>query len=132
IDDVSLQPDEVLEQRETARYVHDALGCLPERLRVVVTGYFLEGRSSGELAQELGVTESRVSQMRSEALLLLRAGLEAQHDGAASTPAQTAAMASRQAAFAAELAARSTYAARLTALPRPRTALEAQRTALSS
>ena len=120
VDEVTLQPDEALEQRETARYVQDALACLPERLRSVVSGYFLEGRTSAEIAADLGVTESRVSQMRSEALLLMRAGIESQYDGAADTRASNPAVAGRQAAFAAQVAARSTYASRLTQLPRPR------------
>jgi len=124
IDDVTLMPEEVLEQRETARYVMDALACLPERLRTVVSGYFLEGRSSGDIAEELGVTESRVSQLRSEALLLMRAGIESQYGAEATTLAGSAAAASRQAAFAAELSARSTYAARLSHLPRQRPAMD--------
>jgi RNA polymerase sigma factor for flagellar operon FliA len=45
----------------------------------VVTGYFIDGRTSADLAEELGVTESRVSQLRSEALAMLRAGIEAQY-----------------------------------------------------
>jgi RNA polymerase sigma factor for flagellar operon FliA len=40
-----------------------------------VTGYFLEGRPMAEIADELGITESRVSQIRAEALVLLRDGL---------------------------------------------------------
>ena len=37
----------------------------------MIVGYFLEGRTSQELARFLGVTESRVSQLRSEALAML-------------------------------------------------------------
>jgi len=48
---------------------------LPERHRLVIVGYFLEGRKSQDLAQLLGVTESRISQLRAEALVLLRDGL---------------------------------------------------------
>jgi RNA polymerase sigma factor for flagellar operon FliA len=124
VDEVTLAPDEVLEQRETARYVMDALACLPERLRTVVSGYFLEGRTSAEIAEELGVTESRVSQLRSEALLLMRVGIESQYAGETATAASNPAAASRQAAFAAQLSARSSYSARLSQLPRPRTAVE--------
>ena len=40
---------------------------LPERLRDVVVSYFLDGEASSSIAARLGVTESRVSQMRSEA-----------------------------------------------------------------
>lgn len=73
------EPDEEMETRELLSYLRDAVGLLPERHRIVVVGYFLEGRSSDELARLLGVTESRVSQLRSEALLMLREGIEAQY-----------------------------------------------------
>ena len=45
------------------------VGALPERLRRVVIGYFFEERSMQDLADELGVSESRISQLRAEALL---------------------------------------------------------------
>ena len=45
-----------------------AVHTLPERLRVVVDGIFLQDRSVAELADELGVTQSRISQLRTEAL----------------------------------------------------------------
>ena len=75
-------PADQLVNREQAAYVRDALELLPDRLRAVVEGYFLQGRTSAEIAADLGVTESRVSQMRSEALALMRAGLEAQFESA--------------------------------------------------
>jgi RNA polymerase sigma factor FliA len=40
-----------------------------------VTAYFFDERPMAEIAAELGVTESRVSQLRAEALGLLRDGL---------------------------------------------------------
>jgi RNA polymerase sigma factor FliA len=46
----------------------------------VVTAYFFEERPMAEIAAELGVTESRVSQLRAEALVLLRDGLNSQLD----------------------------------------------------
>ena len=48
----------------------------------MIVGYFLEGRSSLELAKLLDVTESRISQLRSEALQMLRDGIEAQYTAA--------------------------------------------------
>jgi RNA polymerase sigma factor for flagellar operon FliA len=111
-------PAERLEEREQAAYLADALALLPDRLRTVVEGYFLLGRSSAELAEELGVTESRVSQMRSEALGLMRAGLAAQYRDAgvagASQEPMTARAANRQAAYAAALGARTSFNSRLT------------------
>ncbi len=125
-------PADQLESREQAAYVRDALQLLPDRLRAVVEGYFMQGRTSAEIAADLGVTESRVSQMRSEALALMRAGLEAQFESVrprAQQPSRSAAgvdaaampasrikdnrAACRQASYAAALAVRSSFAARL-------------------
>lgn len=79
VTDSGLEPSETLEQRELHSYVRDAVHLLPERHRLVIIGYFLEGRSSGELARFLGITESRVSQLRSEALTNLREAINAQY-----------------------------------------------------
>jgi RNA polymerase sigma factor for flagellar operon FliA len=65
-------PDHVLVDRERRAYLSDAVLALPERLRAVVIGYFFQERPMLEIAGELGVTESRVSQLRAEALILLR------------------------------------------------------------
>jgi len=78
-DRTSLQPVEELEARELHAYLRDAVDLLPERHRLVIVGYFLEGRTSLDLARFLGVTESRISQVRSEALAMLKEGIEAQY-----------------------------------------------------
>ena len=125
VDEAQLTPSEVLEQRERATYVRDALAVLPERLRDVVVGYFLEGESSADLAARLGVTESRVSQMRTEALKLMRGGIEAQYsqDTPPVLEGDRGRQAYRQAAYAAALAAKSSYATRLgSRVPTPRAA----------
>ena len=91
---------EELETRELHAYLRDAVHLLPERHRLVVVGYFLEGRTSQELARFLGVTESRVSQLRSEALEMLREGIEAQYEaetGRAAEPARAGSPAARPA-----------------------------------
>ena len=71
-------PDACLLERERQAYLVDAVAALPARLQRVVIGYFFEERSMHELGEELGVTDSRISQMRAEALILLREGLDAQ------------------------------------------------------
>jgi RNA polymerase sigma factor for flagellar operon FliA len=73
--DSSPQPDETLLAAERIGYLRDAIAELPERARHVVTGYYLENRQLTELADELGVTQSRASQLRSEALELLHEAL---------------------------------------------------------
>jgi RNA polymerase sigma factor for flagellar operon FliA len=82
-DRTAIEPEEALETRELLGYLRDAVGLLPERHRIVIIGYFLEGTSSQEIAALLEVTESRVSQLRSEALAMLRNGIEAQYTSGA-------------------------------------------------
>jgi RNA polymerase sigma factor for flagellar operon FliA len=114
-------PGEVILCRERRAYLRDAVAALPERMRVVVVGCFFEERPMLDLAKELGVTESRVSQMKAEALNLLREGLdatldtEAQPDGLPSSGR----VARRKAAYFAAVAAGSSYRDRLEAEPRP-------------
>ncbi|WP_296607233.1 sigma-70 family RNA polymerase sigma factor [Nocardioides sp.] len=70
-----LGPEDEVLRGERVRYLAAAVAELPERLQHVVRGYFLEERPMAELAAELGVTESRISQLRAEALVLLRDAL---------------------------------------------------------
>jgi RNA polymerase sigma factor for flagellar operon FliA len=68
-------PETVVDAAESLALLGAALRLLPERLRVVIDGYFVAGRSSLELAAELGVTESRIAQMRAEGLAMMRQAL---------------------------------------------------------
>ena len=116
---VEADPGEVILRRERRAYLRDAVAALPERLRVVVVGCFFEERPMLELAKELGVTESRVSQMKAEALGLLREGLDAtlETESPATAPAQGR-VARRKAAYFAAVAAGSSYRDRLDSEPR--------------
>ncbi|HEX5742216.1 MAG TPA: sigma-70 family RNA polymerase sigma factor, partial [Pilimelia sp.] len=60
-------PEEMLLHRERIGYLHHAIAALPERLRTVVDGYFLREQPMAVIARQLGVSESRVSQLRAEA-----------------------------------------------------------------
>jgi RNA polymerase sigma factor for flagellar operon FliA len=75
VEDRAPAPEERLLHRERLGYLRDAVANLPERLRTVVERHFLEERLMAEIAVELGVTKSRVSQLRAEALALLRDAL---------------------------------------------------------
>jgi RNA polymerase sigma factor FliA len=115
-DRTTLEPSEELEARELKAYLRDAVDLLPERHRIVVVGYFLENLSSEYLAGFLGVTESRVSQLRSEALVMLKEGIEAQYDNSddeADVTAATGRMARRKAGYAAAVAQKSEWKTRL-------------------
>ena len=120
-------PEQVLVDRERHAYLHDAVAALPERLRAVVVGVFFDERSMQELAQELGVTESRISQMRSEAMALLRDGMN-KHLAPEQLPGEelpSGRIARRKEAYYAAIAARSHFRARLS-LPSPRPAADAR------
>jgi len=114
VDRTTLEPAEELEQRELHAYLRDAVHLLPERHQIVITGYFLEGRTSQDLAAFLGVTESRISQLRSEALAMLREGIEAQYLGADVEVAEPVGRAARRkATYAASIATASGWKTRL-------------------
>jgi RNA polymerase sigma factor FliA len=117
IGDVS--PEQHVLANERVGYLHDAVTVLPERLRSVVTQYFFEERPMADIAADLQVSESRVSQMRAEALVLLKDGLNSALEPALVPVAQRAdgcANRRREAYFAA-VASNSDYRARLSARP---------------
>src|SRR3954466_222485 len=104
VTETSLNPEEMLLHRERVGYLHDAVAVLPERLRFVVEASFLQERPLSEVAEELGVTESRVSQLRTEALALLRDGLSTHMDQRDSGAAPgDGCVARRRAAYAAQI-----------------------------
>lgn len=110
-------PDEELEGRELIGYLNDAVRLLPERHRLVIVGYFLDGQTSGDLARFLGVTESRISQLRSEALEMLKSGIEAQYeptaDGGRTHRRVGVRLSERRAEYAAAIAGASPWQSRL-------------------
>ena len=115
VTDSSLNPEEMLLHRERIGYLHDAVAVLPERLRFVVEASFLRERPLSEVAAELGVTESRVSQLRTEALALLKDGLATHMEQQETGAAKDGCVARRRAVYAAQIAARSTLSTRLSA-----------------
>jgi RNA polymerase sigma factor for flagellar operon FliA len=69
--DTATPADLLIEREETDR-LHDAVESLPQRERHAVAGYYLQDRPMWELARELGVTPSRVSQLCRRGLSLLQ------------------------------------------------------------
>lgn len=111
---VAPSPEQSLEHRERLAYLGEAILELPERLRTVVEGYFLAERPMAEIAAELGVTESRVSQLRAEAMVLLKDALNTQLDPDLVQPAARpkGVAARRREAYFAAVAARHAVNAR--------------------
>jgi RNA polymerase sigma factor for flagellar operon FliA len=71
----SNDPLATLLTQERVEIVADAIGRLPERERMVVTLYYHEELTMKEVGAVLGLTESRVSQVHSQAMLRLRGNL---------------------------------------------------------
>lgn len=69
--------DEQVEEQETRDLLVDGLRDLPEQERLVVALYYYEELTLKEIGEILGLTESRVSQIHSKALLVLRARVRA-------------------------------------------------------
>jgi RNA polymerase sigma factor FliA len=108
-------PEELILHRERIGYLRNAIDALPARLRRVVVAYFFEERPMAEIAAELGVTESRVSQLRTEALVLLRDGLNSHLDPKLVTTSDRPAgcVARRRESYFAEIAAQGDLRSRL-------------------
>ena len=64
------------ESEETKFLLAKAINTLPEREKIVITLYYYEGLTLAEIGQVLGVTESRVCQMHTKAVLQLRAKMQ--------------------------------------------------------
>jgi len=69
------EPQAVLDQTETREALAEAIATLPEREKIVITLYYYEELTLREIGEVLGVTESRVSQLHTKAILRLRARL---------------------------------------------------------
>jgi RNA polymerase sigma factor for flagellar operon FliA len=73
-------PINLFEGEETKFILAKAINTLPEREKIVVTLYYYEGLTLAEIGQVLGVTESRICQMHTKAVLQLRAKLSESHE----------------------------------------------------
>jgi RNA polymerase sigma factor for flagellar operon FliA len=69
------QPGAAIEAAETRSALHEAIRDLGEREKLVVSLYYFEGFTLSRIGGILGVTESRVSQIHSKAVLALRTRL---------------------------------------------------------
>jgi RNA polymerase sigma factor FliA len=68
-------PARVLDASEMRDRVSDEIARLPEREKLVVALYYYENLTLREIGEVLGVTESRVSQLHTKAILRLKSRL---------------------------------------------------------
>ena len=71
-------PQESLDDAEMRRLLRDAIGRLNEREQEVLALYYFEGMTLGQVGEILGVTESRICQIHTKAVLRLKTKLTQQ------------------------------------------------------
>jgi RNA polymerase sigma factor for flagellar operon FliA len=71
----SLNPDAIVEREEIKRVIVEAINELPEKEKKVLVLYYYEDLTLKEIGHVLGVTESRISQLHTKAIMRLRAKL---------------------------------------------------------
>jgi RNA polymerase sigma factor for flagellar operon FliA len=112
--DTTVQPEAALEQREMLGTLRSAVVGLPETHKEVVERYYFNGEMLQDIAKDLGVTQARVSQIRSEALTSLRAWFGTLYEGAPDVSDDAAGKRAR-AAYVAQLAEGTDWRSRLSA-----------------
>ncbi len=85
-DTTTPDPGSTLDARELRRVLTQCIDTLPDRERQVLALYYYEELTMQEAGQVLGVTESRVSQIHSSAIIRLRAALRRRRLDADLTP----------------------------------------------
>ena len=70
----ALEPPWLVAQAEIKEVIAAAIDKLPEKERLVVSLYYYEGFTLKEIATTLEVSESRISQLHTKAILRLRVG----------------------------------------------------------
>jgi RNA polymerase sigma factor FliA len=73
-------PQAAVDESELRDRIADAIGALPEREKLVVALYYYENLTLREIGEVLGVTESRVSQLHTKAVLRLRSKLQGEFE----------------------------------------------------
>lgn len=76
LSDATADPIAEVEQREMHRLLAEAIDRLPNRERLVIALYYYEGLTFREIGRVLGVSESRVYQLHTQAVLRLRNHLQ--------------------------------------------------------
>jgi len=74
-DEQGPNPQSALDETEMREAIAEAISRLPEREKLVVTLYYYEELTLREIGEVLGVTESRVSQLHTKAILRLKSRL---------------------------------------------------------
>jgi RNA polymerase sigma factor FliA len=79
-------PMEQASQRELKKVIFERLKELPEMQRKVLALYYVEDMHLREIAETFGLTESRICQIHSQAIMGIRAYMQRYESGMAQRP----------------------------------------------
>ncbi len=116
--DIESSPEQQLEQRELIGSLRTGVRFLADSQRDIIERYYLRGERLRDIADEMGVTEARVSQLRSEAVRALQSMLSDANFGVPGVDPEAPGKRSR-AAFLARVAENTTWQQRLAAADAP-------------
>lgn len=71
----TVQPEESLDEQELRRLLRHSIGRLSDREQTVLALYYFEGMTLAQVGEVLGVTESRICQIHTKAVMTLRVKL---------------------------------------------------------
>jgi len=74
-DEAAVSPEEYAEMEDVKRQLAKAIDELPEKERLVIALYYYEGLTAKEIALTLRLSQSRISQLHSKAVMRLRGKL---------------------------------------------------------
>lgn len=120
--DLATQPEPALEQREMLGTLRTAVEGLPDTHREVIERYYFHGEMLRDIARDFGITQARVSQIRSEALTALRAWFGTLYEGTPEVCDDAPGKCAR-AEYVAQLSSETNWRARLDAADGPDLAL---------
>lgn len=110
----AVSPDEALEARELRGTLAEAVRNLPSVQAEVISRYYVDGELLQAIADDLSLTEARVSQIRSEGLAALKAYFATQYDDVEDGPDDAPGKRSR-AAYLERMAQKSDWRTRIDA-----------------
>ncbi|MEA2475196.1 MAG: polymerase sigma factor FliA [Thermoleophilaceae bacterium] len=76
----AVDPAQAMDVTETKDRLAESIARLPEREKLVIALYYYENLTLREIGEVLGVTESRVSQLHTKAVLRLKSALQTEND----------------------------------------------------
>lgn len=75
-DDIEMDPQASLDSKETENILRDQIGRLPEKEKKVISLYYYDELTYKEIAAVMGISESRISQLHSKAIMKLKTKLK--------------------------------------------------------